>query len=85
MMFGTLRMVARDRARLAEISATLSRHGLGYVTAWLGIGGGETSESDASTAPRRLRQALEDLGPTYIKLGQILATRADLSNASQRK
>lgn len=72
-------MVARDRVRLAEISATLSRHGLGYVAAWLGIGGSdETSESDAPTAPRRLRQALEELGPTYIKLGQILATRADL-------
>ena len=28
--------------------------------------------------PVRLRLALQDLGPTFVKMGQILATRADL-------
>src|SRR5699024_11814220 len=28
--------------------------------------------------PQRLRAALEEMGPTFVKLGQILATRVDL-------
>lgn len=78
-MLATLRMAARDRARLAELGATLSRHGLGYLGARLGLGtSGTDDELDSPNAPRRLRRALEELGPTYIKFGQILATRTDL-------
>jgi ubiquinone biosynthesis protein len=39
----------------------------------------EGSQPDTvSSRPVRMRQVLEELGPTYIKLGQILATRPDL-------
>lgn len=35
-------------------------------------------EKDVDPSPVRLRKALEELGPTFIKLGQVLAQRPDL-------
>lgn len=79
MMFDTFSSVTHDSGRLAEITSTLSRHGFGYLLAKFGLGsGGTTSGSEHASAPQRLRQTLEELGPTFIKLGQILATRSDL-------
>ena len=39
---------------------------------------GGAAPQDAQTLPERLREALEALGPTFVKFGQILATRSDL-------
>ncbi|WP_245546675.1 ABC1 kinase family protein [Leeia oryzae] len=36
------------------------------------------TEEELVEAPVRLRRALEELGPTFVKLGQVLATRADV-------
>lgn len=79
MLISTLAVAVRDRERLQEISAAVSRFGLGVLLARVGLenGAGDT-DTDERTLPRRLRQALEELGPTFVKLGQILATRADL-------
>jgi ubiquinone biosynthesis protein len=81
-------VTARDRARLKEISAVLIRYGLQDVIHLLGLstllsdgeGGGEPQ--DNQTLPQRLRAALEALGPTFVKFGQILATRSDLLDSS---
>lgn len=78
----------RDLGRLHEISRVLMRHGFGEVVARMGIGKkkGE-SENPASVEPgpitegtweERLRLVLQDLGPSFIKLGQIASTRQDV-------
>jgi ubiquinone biosynthesis protein len=60
--------------RLAEISRVFLEEGLGSDPAK--PDGGEV-EPDARRAAR-LRRALERLGPTFVKFGQLLATRVDL-------
>ncbi|GLK76661.1 putative protein kinase UbiB [Methylopila jiangsuensis] len=67
----------RDRQRLAQISAIAIRHSFSDILARLGVGGKAGSDGGPD-APERLRRLLEELGPTFTKLGQILSTRADL-------
>ncbi|NLD44467.1 MAG: AarF/ABC1/UbiB kinase family protein [Chloroflexi bacterium] len=80
---GPLPEIARAR-RMAEV---LIRNGLGFVAERSGLARLvpiwiSRRAADAQTArlsvPERVRKTLEDLGPTYIKLGQALSTRPDL-------
>jgi ubiquinone biosynthesis protein len=84
-MLGT----ARDLGRLNEVASVLVRHGLGDLVQRWGIAGilqraGRAIHLQAAerleprTTAQRMRLALEDLGPTYVKLGQLLAGRSDL-------
>ncbi len=76
-MLQTLIVAGRDRHRLQEIAQVAGRFGLGVLAARFGLG--SQGEDPAPTdLPRRTRLALEALGPTFVKLGQILATRGDL-------
>lgn len=61
--------------RYREILATLGKHGFAAAGAGLRFHG--NGESGAHIA-RELRMACEELGPTFIKLGQLLSTRGDL-------
>lgn len=75
-------VAARDRARLAEVAGVAARFGLGALLARVGLGGrlGDAADggSDTPDLPARTRAALEALGPVWVKLGQVLATRGDL-------
>ncbi|WP_395332917.1 AarF/UbiB family protein [Novosphingobium sp. BL-8H] len=78
-MFKSIAVAARDRGRMTEVSAVIARFGLESLAVRLGIGEGDDGAgSEARDLPSRTRRGLEALGPTYVKLGQILATRRDL-------
>ncbi len=80
---------ARELGRLYDIAVVLIRYGFGDLVQRIGMAralertgrvlGWRTPEELSRLAPpARVRCALEELGPTFIKLGQILATRVDL-------
>ena len=62
------------------ISRILIKHGLGEVLTRL-LGRGRSKNGALKSGlpdPARIRRALEELGPSFIKLGQLMSTRADL-------
>ena len=88
MLWETLSVV-RDLPRLHEIASVMIRYGWGDLVRLLGISGvlertgrilhwHSTSEISQLDAAVRIRRALEELGPTFVKLGQLLATRVDM-------
>lgn len=78
-MFETLMVASRDRDRLTEIFTIAAGFGLSGLLSRMGLSA-KALDPDTPDLPNRARQALEKLGPTYMKLGQILATRRDLLN-----
>jgi ubiquinone biosynthesis protein len=80
---------ARDMGRLNAILGVLIRHGFGDTVRRLGLAdslekAGHALKWDHAAdlarlePPVQVRLAMEELGPTFVKLGQILAGRADL-------
>jgi ubiquinone biosynthesis protein len=80
---------ARDMGRLNQILGVFIRHGFGDSVRRLGLAdrlerAGHALKWDHAAdlarlePPVQVRLAIEELGPTFVKLGQILAGRADL-------
>jgi len=76
MVLGARRALARSR-RYSQISRIAVRHGLGPYLRGRRRGGEDEPGGRAALA-RSLRQALEEGGVTFVKLGQLMSTRRDL-------
>jgi predicted unusual protein kinase regulating ubiquinone biosynthesis (AarF/ABC1/UbiB family) len=75
------RFKARHSARYREIAALLVKHGRGDMVRAAGLDASlpdEEAEHGDPEAAAGLAEDLERMGPTYIKLGQLLSTRVDL-------
>lgn len=76
----------KDLPRYRQILATLVRHGYHDVVSALHLEGlvrpieraAMGHDAPPHDRARRLRRICEDLGPTFVKLGQVLSTRHDL-------
>jgi ubiquinone biosynthesis protein len=84
------RPATRNLGRLSEIAQVAVKHGFGYfferhrltdLLPWTSRDGAAAAEAAAvspSERGRHLREMLDELGPTFVKFGQLLSTRPDV-------
>ena len=90
MLFGNLRLTIQKFKRLIEI---IWRIMIGLIVDWftrtrlynLFYRAKTHEEAQLKTTQSRIRTLIEDLGPTFIKFGQILADRPDLVSEKLRR
>lgn len=67
-----------DLPRIREIGSVLARHGFGQAARLAGLQVEGEPLGERLPFGRRLRMVLADLGPTFVKIGQILSVRPDI-------
>jgi ubiquinone biosynthesis protein len=81
----------RTIGRLSEIAQVMARHGFGYLleahrpsdllpgrSAAERRANGASAQGASSARGQHLREVLDELGPTFVKFGQLLSTRPDV-------
>lgn len=81
----------RSLKRITEILQVLTKHGFGHIVArlhlnaylpgmkkYLGVAAGIPPHLAEDSVAYRFRSMLQELGPTFVKLGQILSSRPDI-------
>ena len=78
----------RNLNRYREIATVFARHGFGYILEETGLFSKLSLPKKAKESPpvkkdpvtigKHIRKALEELGPAFVKLGQVASTRSDL-------
>jgi ubiquinone biosynthesis protein len=77
----------RNLGRMSEIAQVAVRHGFGYwlethrltdLLPWPRPPGPLVAEASQAARGRHLREMLDELGPTFVKFGQLLSTRPDI-------
>src|SRR5687767_14347196 len=78
---------SRNLGRLSEIAQVAVRHGFGYfferhkltdLLPWTSRVEPTPDQAVGSDRGRHLREMLDELGPTFVKFGQLLSTRPDV-------
>lgn len=74
----------KNAGRLRTIVGVFAKHGFSNVAERIKLGRflierlSAADNIDQLSVPERIRMSFEELGPTFVKLGQLLATRPDL-------
>jgi len=74
----------KNASRMRVILSVFAKHGFANLLERINLGRfliermAATTDSETASLPERVRMSFEELGPTFVKFGQLMASRPDL-------